>query len=224
MKVGIPKESVFGERRVAATPQTCTRMAKLGYDVLVEAGAGEAASFVDATYIEAGAKVVDAATVWREADVILKVRAPELDELNRMRDGITLISFVWPAQNRELLEKLQAKKATVLAMDSVPRTTRAQRMDALSATANLAGYRAVIEAAHAFGRPLGAQTTAAGRIKPARVLVVGAGVAGLAAIAAARSLGAVVSAFDTRPTVREQVQSLGATFLPFEWKNETGEG
>ena len=224
LKLGIPKESVFGERRVAATPQTCTRLAKLGYDVLVEAGAGEAASFVDATYIEAGARVVDAATVWRDADVILKVRAPDFDEIARMKDGVTLVSFVWPAQNRELLEKLQAKKATVLAMDAVPRTTRAQRMDALSATANLAGYRAVIEAAAHFGRPLGGQTMAAGRIKPARVLVIGAGVAGLAAVAAARALGAVVSAFDTRPTVREQVQSLGATFLPFEWKNETGEG
>ncbi len=223
-KVGIPKESVFGERRVAATPQTCTRLAKLGYDVLVEAAAGEAASFVDATYIEAGAKIVDAATVWRDADVILKVRAPDFDEIARMKDGATLVSFIWPAQNRELLEKLQAKKLTVLAMDAVPRTTRAQRMDALSATANLAGYRAVIEAAAHFGRPLGAQTTAAGRIKPARVLVIGAGVAGLAAVAAARALGAIVSAFDTRPTVREQVQSLGATFLPFEWKNETGEG
>ncbi len=223
-KVAIPTETVFGERRVAATPQTCARIAKLGYDVIVEAGAGEAANYVDATYAEAGVKIVDALTVWRDADVVLKVRAPEFDELARIKDGATLISFIWPAQNRELLEKLQAKKITALAMDSVPRTTRAQRMDALSATANLAGYRAVIEAAHAFGRPLGAQTTAAGRIKPARVLVLGAGVAGLAAIAAARALGAIVSGFDTRPTVREQVQSLGATFLPFEWKGETGEG
>ena len=215
---------MFGERRVAATPQTCTRIAKLGYEVLVESNAGEAASFVDAAYTEAGAKIVDAAAVWRDADIVLKVRAPDLAEIARMKDGTTLISFIWPAQNRELLEKLQAKKATVLAMDAVPRTTRAQRMDALSATANLAGYRAVIEAAAHFGRPLGAQTTAAGRIKPARVLVLGAGVAGLAAIAAARALGAVVTGFDTRPAVREQVQSLGATFLPFEWKNETGEG
>jgi len=224
LKVAIPRETVFGERRVAATPQTCTRIAKLGYELLVESNAGEAASFVDAAYIEAGARIVDAATVWRDADIVLKVRAPDFDEVARMREGTTLISFIWPAQNRELLEKLQAKKATVLAMDAVPRTTRAQRMDALSATANLAGYRAVIEAAAHFGRPLGAQTTAAGRIKPARVLVLGAGVAGLAAIAAARALGAVVTGFDTRPAVREQVQSLGATFLPFEWKNETGEG
>jgi NAD(P) transhydrogenase subunit alpha len=225
LKVGIPKETVFGERRVAATPQTCSRIAKLGYDVLVQAGAGEAASHLDSAYAEAGVKVVaDAAALWRDADVILKVRAPDFDELMLMKDGATLIAFIWPAQNRELLEKLQAKRATVLAMDAVPRTTRAQRMDALSATANLAGYRAVIEAAAHFGRPLGAQTTAAGRIKPARVLVIGAGVAGLAAVAAARALGAVVSAFDTRPAVREQVQSLGATFLPFEWKGETGEG
>jgi H+-translocating NAD(P) transhydrogenase subunit alpha len=223
-KLGVPKETLFGERRVAATPQTCVRIAKLGYEVLVEAAAGEAASYVDAAYIEAGARIVDAATLWREAEVILKVRAPDFDEIARMKEGAALISFIWPSQNRELLEKLQAKKATVLAMEGVPRTTRAQRMDALSATANLAGYRAVIEAAAHFGRPLGAQTTAAGRIKPARVLVVGAGVAGLAAVAAARALGAIVSAFDTRPAVREQVQSLGATFLPFEWKKESGEG
>ncbi|MGZ3440481.1 MAG: Re/Si-specific NAD(P)(+) transhydrogenase subunit alpha, partial [Polyangia bacterium] len=215
--VAIPRETFPGERRVAATPQTCARIAKLGYDVIVEAGAGEAASFLDPAYVEIGIKIVDAATVWRDADVLLKVRAPSLEEIPRMKDGCALISFIWPAQNRELLEKLQAKKATVLAMDAVPRTTRAQRMDALSATANLAGYRAVVEAAHAFGRPLGAQTTAAGRIKPARVLVLGAGVAGLAAIAAARALGAIVTGFDTRPAVREQVQSLGATFLPFEW-------
>ena len=171
LKVAIPRETVFGERRVAATPQTCTRIAKLGYEVLVESNAGEAASFVDAAYIEAGARIVDAATVWRDADIVLKVRAPDFDEIARMREGTTLISFIWPAQNRELLEKLQAKKATVLAMDAVPRITRAQRMDALSAMANIAGYRAVIEAAAHFGRPLGAQTTAAGRIKPAQVLV-----------------------------------------------------
>src|SRR6185312_11838719 len=138
LKVGIPKEIVFGERRVAATPQTCTRIAKLGYDVIVEAGAGEGANYVDATYAETGSKVVDAATLWREADVVLKVRAPELEELARMKDGATLISYIWPAQNRELLEKLQAKKITAFSMDAVPRTTRAQRMDALSATANLA--------------------------------------------------------------------------------------
>jgi NAD(P) transhydrogenase subunit alpha len=229
LKVGIPKETFPGERRVAATPTSVARIAKLGVDVLIEAGAGEAASFLDSAYAEAGARIVpDGVTLFAEADLILKVRAP-FDaegghEVDRLREGAALVSFIWPAQNRELLERLQAKKATVLGMDAVPRTTRAQRMDALSATANLAGYRAVIEAAAHFGRPFGAQTTAAGRIKPARVLVIGAGVAGLAAIAAARALGAVVSAFDTRPTVREQIQSLGATFLPFEWKGETGEG
>lgn len=229
LKVGIPKEIFPGERRVAATPTIVARLLKLGLEVLVEAGAGEGASFLDSAYAEAGARVVDAASLWAQAEVVLKVRAPtQLDdsrhEVELLREGAMLISFIWPAQNRELLERLQARKATVLAMDSVPRTTRAQRMDALSATANLAGYRAVIEAAHAFGRPLGAQTTAAGRIKPARVLVVGAGVGGLAAVAAARALGAIVSAFDTRPVVREQVESLGATFLPFEWKGESGEG
>jgi NAD(P) transhydrogenase subunit alpha len=224
LKIGIPKELFSGERRVAATPATCAKIAKLGVDVIVEAGAGEAASFLDSAYAETGAKVVDAAKLYAEADLVLKVRAPELAEVDRMREGTFLISFIWPAQNRELLEKLQSRKMTVLAMDSVPRTTRAQRMDALSAMANLAGYRAVVEAMAHFGRFLGAQSTAAGRIKPARVLVVGAGVAGLAAIAAARAAGAVVSAFDTRPVVREQVESLGATFLPFEWKGETGEG
>lgn len=213
---------------MAATPATAARMKKLGLEVLIESSAGEAASFLDQAYAEAGARVVDAAKLYAEADVVLKVRAPmalaDGHEVDRIKEGALVVSFIWPAQHRELLEKLQTRKLTVLAMDAVPRTTRAQRMDALSATANLAGYRAVVEAAHAFGRPLGAQTTAAGRIKPARVLVIGAGVAGLAAVAAARALGAVVSAFDTRPAVREQVQSLGATFLPFEWKGESGEG
>jgi NAD(P) transhydrogenase subunit alpha len=228
LKVGIPKETFPGERRVAATPASVARLSKLGCALLIEGGAGDSASFVDSAYAEAGARIVDGATLYAEADVVLKVRAPiavsDGHEVDRLRSGATLVSFVWPAQSRELLERLQARRATVLAMDAVPRTTRAQRMDALSAMANLAGYRAVVEAAHAFGRPLGAQTTAAGRIKPARVLVVGAGVAGLATIAAARALGAIVSAFDTRPAVREQIQSLGATFLPFEWKGETGEG
>ncbi|HEX4462183.1 MAG TPA: Re/Si-specific NAD(P)(+) transhydrogenase subunit alpha [Polyangia bacterium] len=224
LRVGIPKEILPLERRVAATPSTVARIRKLGFDVLVEAGAGEAASYLDSAYAEVGAQIVDGAALYAAADIVCKVRVPEPAEVDRLKSGATLISFIWPAQHRELLERLQARKATVLAMDAVPRVTRAQRMDALSAMANLAGYRAVIEAAHHFGRPLGAQTTAAGRIKPARVLVVGAGVAGLAAIAAARALGAIVSAFDTRPTVREQVQSLGATFLPFEWKGETGEG
>src|SRR5262249_1607585 len=183
------------------------------------------ASFLDSAYAEAGVRVVpDAATLWAESDLVLKVRAPAPDEVDRLKEGGALVSFIWPAQQRELLEPLQAPKAAVPAMDAVPRTPRAQRMDALSATANLAGYRAVIEAAARFGRPLGAQTTAAGRIKPARVLVIGAGVAGLAAIAAARALGAVVTAFDTRPAVRDQIKSLGATFLPFEWHGETGEG
>jgi NAD(P) transhydrogenase subunit alpha len=224
LQVGIPKETVALEKRVAATPSSVSRIAKLGFTVLVESGAGDGASYLDSAYAEAGAKIVDAAALYAAADIVLKVRAPEPAEGERIKTGATLISFIWPAHQRELLERLQARKLTVLAMDAVPRVTRAQRMDALSAMANLAGYRAVIEAAHHFGRPLGAQTTAAGRIKPARVLVVGAGVAGLAAIAAARALGAVVSAFDTRPAVREQVQSLGATFLPFEWKGETGEG
>jgi NAD(P) transhydrogenase subunit alpha len=224
MVIGIPRETWPGERRVAATPQTVARLKKRGLTIVVEAGAGEGASTLDSAYAEAGATVVDAAALYAEADVIFKVRGPDLAEAGRLKEGAWIVSFIWPAQNPELLAALQARKATVLAMDAVPRITRAQRMDALSAMANLAGYRAVVEAANAFGRFLGGQSTAAGRIKPARVLVVGAGVAGLAAIAAARSLGAIVSAFDTRPTVREQIESLGASFLHFEFQGESGEG
>jgi len=229
LRVGVPKEVFPGERRVAATPSIIKKLTKLGVEVLVEAGAGEGASALDAAYSEAGARVLDTTQLYAEADIILKVRAPiELGagahEVDRLKEGAVLICLLWPAQNPELLQRLSAKKITTLAMDAVPRITRAQKMDALSAMANLAGYRAVIEGTHAFGRFLGGQSTAAGRIKPARVFVVGAGVAGLAAVAAARALGAVVTAFDTRPAAREQVESLGASFLPFDWKGESGEG
>jgi NAD(P) transhydrogenase subunit alpha len=224
MKVGIPKEIAPREKRVAATPAIVDKIRKLGLEVLVQAGAGEAAGLTDATYAEAGARVVDgAAALLGEADLVLKVRPPEPGEVDLLKPGATLIGFVWPAQNKELVDRLGARKTTVLAMDAMPRITRAQRMDALSATANVAGYRAVLEAANAFGRFLPGQTTAAGRIKPAQVLILGAGVAGLAAIAAAKSLGAVVKAFDTRAAAREQVESLGATFVPFDFK-EAGEG
>jgi NAD(P) transhydrogenase subunit alpha len=206
MLVGIPKEIYANERRVAATPATVVKLRKLGLEVMVQAGAGDAASFTDATYAEAGAKIApDAATLWREADVVLKVRPPVANtELGRheaelLKEGATLISFIWPAQNKPLLEMLAARRATVFGMDAVPRITRAQKMNVLSAMANLVGYRAVLEAASHFGRFIPGQVTAAGRVKPAQVLVVGAGVAGLAAIATARSLGAVVRAFDTRP-------------------------
>jgi H+-translocating NAD(P) transhydrogenase subunit alpha len=228
LKVGIPKEIHAKEKRVAATPDTVQKIKKLGVDVLVEAGAGEGAHFQDGAYAEAGASIVSSDALWTEADIVLKVRTPELradgrHEADLLKEGGCLISFIWPAINKSVVEMLAARKATVLGMDCVPRITRAQKMDALSATANAIGYRAVIEGASAFPRFLPGQVTAAGRVKPAQVLVVGAGVAGLAAIAAAKSLGAVVRAFDTRPAVKEQVESLGARFLKFEF-NESGEG
>ncbi|MFI5306369.1 MAG: Re/Si-specific NAD(P)(+) transhydrogenase subunit alpha [Polyangiales bacterium] len=230
VKVGIPKEVLPGEKRVAATPATAQRLRNLGLEVLVQSGAGEGASVLDGAYQEAGARILPTAKeLYAAADVVLKVRAPcPLDgtshEVDLMKDAVTLVCFVWPAQNKELLDRLSRKQATLLAMDQVPRITRAQKLDALSAMANIAGYKAVIEAAHHFGRFLGGQVTAAGAMKPARVLVIGAGVAGLAAVAAARGLGAVVRAFDTRPQVREQVESLGGQFIEFEFRGESGEG
>ncbi len=229
--VGVPTEIYVGERRVAASPATVLKLCKRGLEVVVQAGAGDAAGLSDADFAEAGARIVPTVEdVYAQADIITKVRAPmEAPEGGRheadlLREGQTLVSFLWPAQNPDLLKRLAARKATVLAMDAVPRITRAQKLDALSATANLVGYRAVIEAASHYGRFLGGQSTAAGRVRPATVFIVGAGVAGLAAVAAARSLGAIVRAFDTRPVVREQIESLGAEFVPFEFKGETGEG
>jgi NAD(P) transhydrogenase subunit alpha len=228
MKVGIPKEIYPQEMRVAATPDTVEKLVKLGLEVVVETGAGEASSFADAAYVEAGARVAAAAAVYAEADIVFKVRQPIAlaaggHEADLLKPGATLISFIWPAQNKPLLDRLAARKVTVFAMDAVPRITRAQKLDALSAMANIAGYRAVVEAAGHFGRFFSGQVTAAGRVKPAQVLILGAGVAGLAAIAAAKGLGAVVKAFDTRPVVREQVESLGAQFIEFTF-NESGEG
>ena len=230
--VGIPKEVFPGECRVAATPDTAKRLQKLGFEVWVESGAGAAASFTDAAYEQVGCTIVaDTAQLWQDADLILKVRPPaqhpDLDrpETELLREGGTLISFLWPAQNAELLEKLGDRKATAIAMDAVPRITRAQKMDALSSMANIAGYRAVIEAANQFGRFFTGQITAAGKVPPCKVLVIGAGVAGLAAIGAAKSLGAVVRAFDTRPVVKEQVESMGAEFLELEFEEDgTGSG
>jgi NAD(P) transhydrogenase subunit alpha len=232
MKVGVPKEIYPGECRVAATPDTAKTLQKLGFEVLIEAGAGEAANFPDDAYRLAGCQVIpDTTTLWEAADVILKVRSPQMHpELNRheaelLSEEKTLISFIYPGQNSELLERLAAQKATVLAMDMVPRITRAQKIDALSSMANIAGYRAVIEAANQFGRFFTGQITAAGKVPPAKVLVIGAGVAGLAAIGAARGLGAIVRAFDTRLVVKEQVQSLGAEFLQLEFAEDgTGQG
>ncbi|MEB8677539.1 Re/Si-specific NAD(P)(+) transhydrogenase subunit alpha [Cronobacter malonaticus] len=223
MRIGVPKERVALETRVAATPKTVEQLLKLGFSVAVERDAGKLASFDDEAFIAAGASVVDTADVW-ESDVILKVNAPQDDEIERLRPGTTLISFIWPAQNPQLLEKLAAKNVTVMAMDSVPRISRAQSLDALSSMANIAGYRAIVEAAHEFGRFFTGQITAAGKVPPAKVMVIGAGVAGLAAIGAANSLGAIVRAFDTRPEVKEQVQSMGAEFLELDFKEEAGSG
>ncbi|EOY5416430.1 Re/Si-specific NAD(P)(+) transhydrogenase subunit alpha [Cronobacter turicensis] len=223
MRIGVPKERVALETRVAATPKTVEQLLKLGFSVAVERDAGKLASFDEDAFIAAGASVVETAEVW-ESDVILKVNAPQDDEIERLRPGTTLISFIWPAQNPQLLEKLAAKNVTVMAMDSVPRISRAQSLDALSSMANIAGYRAIVEAAHEFGRFFTGQITAAGKVPPAKVMVIGAGVAGLAAIGAANSLGAIVRAFDTRPEVKEQVQSMGAEFLELDFKEEAGSG
>ncbi|SOZ66744.1 pyridine nucleotide transhydrogenase (proton pump), alpha subunit [Cupriavidus taiwanensis] len=229
MTIGVPREAHPGERRVAATPDSVKELLKLGYQVVVETGAGLEASFSDDDYRAAGAAIVDAASLWASVDVVVKVRPPQVhpslgvEEAALLKKHATLIGFVWPAQQMSMLERLAQRGATVLAMDCVPRISRAQKLDALSSMANMAGYRAVIEAAHAFGRPFAGQITAAGKIPPARVLVIGAGVAGLAAIGAARSLGAVVRAFDTRPVVRQQIESLGAEFLTVEIE-EDGSG
>jgi NAD(P) transhydrogenase subunit alpha len=215
MIIGIPKESLPGETRVAATPQTVAQLIKLGYEVVVEADAGAASSFSDAAFKEAGAGVESAEQVWA-ADVVLKVNAPDDAEIAALRDGATLISLISPALKPELVEQLGTRPITVLAMDAVPRISRAQSLDVLSSMANIAGYRAVIEAANKFGRFFTGQVTAAGKVPPAKVLVVGAGVAGLAAVGAAGSLGAIVRATDPRPEVADQVKSLGGEYLSIE--------
>jgi H+-translocating NAD(P) transhydrogenase subunit alpha len=220
MKIAVPREIHPGERRVAATPDTVKRLIKLGFEVSIAAGAGAGSSLPDADYVSAGASVEsDPVALWQGADIVLKVRPPELDttlgkhEADLLRFGGTLVSFIWPSANTDLVQQLGARQATVLAMDQVPRVTRAQKMDALSSMANISGYRAIIEAASFFGRFFTGQMTAAGKVPPAKVLVIGAGVAGLSAIGTARSLGAIVRAFDTRPAVKEQVESMGAEFL-----------
>lgn len=223
MQIGIPKELLANEARVAATPKTIEQLLKLGFTVAVESNAGKLASFDDAAFEAAGAKVVTTDEVW-QSELILKVNAPEEHEIALLKEGTTLISFIWPAQNPELVQKLADKKVTVLAMDTVPRISRAQSMDALSSMANIAGYRAIVEAAHEFGRFFTGQITAAGKVPPAKVMIIGAGVAGLAAVGAAGSLGAIVRAFDTRPEVKEQVQSMGAEFLELDFEEEAGSG
>ncbi|MEO1468051.1 MAG: Re/Si-specific NAD(P)(+) transhydrogenase subunit alpha [Pseudomonadota bacterium] len=225
MKIGAPRETEPGEARVALTPESAGRLQKLGYECLVESGAGQAAAFSDDAYRKAGVTVVDsAAELWAQADVISKVRAPTADEIAAAPEGKILISHIWPAQNEELLKSLNDKKLTVLAMDMVPRISRAQKMDALSSMANIAGYRAVIEAGNNFGRFFTGQVTAAGKVPPAKVLVVGAGVAGLAAIGTSVSLGAITLAFDVRPEVAEQIESMGAEFVFLEFEEEAKDG
>jgi NAD(P) transhydrogenase subunit alpha len=230
MRVAVPCEVHEDECRVAITPDVVSQLIKLGFTVSVENDAGIKASFSNEAYIESGAVIVhDTRALWREADIVLKVRAPEMhlnlgiDEVSFLGPSKTLISFVWPGQNAGLLEQLAQTGATVLAMDAIPRISRAQKMDALSSMANIAGYRAIIEAASRFGRFFTGQITAAGKVPPAKVMVIGAGVAGLSAIGAAKSLGAIVRAFDTRPEVKEQVESMNAEFLELDF-SEDGSG
>nr|WP_300054052.1 Re/Si-specific NAD(P)(+) transhydrogenase subunit alpha [uncultured Nocardioides sp.] len=219
MRIGIPRESRPGETLVAATAKTASQLAALGYDVVVEQGAGAAADQPDVAFTDAGVRVVPADEVW-SSDVVVKVNAPTDDEVGRLRPGATVIALLAPARSPELVERLSAAGVTALAMDAVPRISRAQSMDVLSSMANVAGYRAVIESAHEFGRLFTGQVTAAGKVPPARVFVVGAGVAGLAAIGAAGSLGAIVRAFDVRPEVAEQVESMGAQFVTVDMEQE----
>jgi NAD(P) transhydrogenase subunit alpha len=227
MKIGVPKEVHDGEKRVATTPDVTKQLIKLGFEVAVESGAGAGSNFSDSSYSEAGATIAeDTKAIWEKSDIILKVRAPEFnsklntEEIDLLHEKQVIITFLWPAQNPELLKSLAGKKVTALAMDSVPRISRAQKMDALSSMANIAGYRAVVEAAQHFGRFFTGQITAAGKIPPAKVMVIGAGVAGLSAIGAAKSMGAIVRAFDTRPEVKEQVESMNAEFLELDFEEE----
>jgi len=221
--IGVPRETAAGEKRVATVPEVVEKLIKLGFRVTVQSGAGDAANFADDTYLAAGAEVVG--DVWASADIIFKVRAPSMAEVGLMREGQALVSFIWPAQNPELMQALAARKVTVLAIDSLPRTlSRAQKMDALTSMAGISGYRAVIEAANAFGRFFAGQVTAAGKVPPAKVFVAGAGVAGLAAIGTAVGLGAIVRANDTRAEVADQVKSLGAEFVRVDYEEEGSGG
>jgi NAD(P) transhydrogenase subunit alpha len=224
--IGVPKETAAGEKRVATVPEVVEKLIKLGFSVAVESGAGDAANCSDDSYRAAGAQVVEgAAKLWAMSDIVFKVGVPTTEEVGLLREGGTVIGFVWPAQNPELMQQLAAKKATVLAIDSLPRTlSRAQKMDALTSQAGVAGYRAVIEAANAFGRFFNGQITAAGKVPPAKVFIAGAGVAGLAAIGTAAGLGAIVRANDTRAEVADQVQSLGGEFVKVDYEEEGSGG
>ena len=226
LMIGIPREIFPGEKRVATVPEVVEKLIKLGFKVAVESGAGDAANFSDETYRTAGAEIIDgAAKLWSASDIVFKVCVPGKDEIGLMREGGILIGFIWPAQNPELMQQLAAKKATVLAIDALPRMlSRAQKMDALTSQAGVAGYRAVIEAANVFGRFFNGQITAAGKVPPAKVFIAGAGVAGLAAIGTAAGLGAIVRANDTRAEVADQVKSLGGEFVKVEYEEEGGGG
>jgi NAD(P) transhydrogenase subunit alpha len=225
MRIGVPGETHAGERRVATTPDVASQLIKMGFSVAVEKDAGAGASYSNEAYAAAGCDIVaDSKELWANSDLILKVRAPDSDETAMLRSDQTLLSFIWAGQNPELLKQLTETGATVMALDSVPRISRAQKMDALSSMANIAGYRAIVEAAQHFGRFFTGQITAAGKIPPAKVMVIGAGVAGLSAIGAAKSMGAIVRAFDTRPEVKEQVESMDAEFLMLDFEDEDGSG
>ena len=214
MIIGCPKEVFKGENRVALTPESAKQLQKLGYTCLLETGAGINANFSDKDYKNARVKIIkNSNELWKQSNIILKVRGPEKSELSKIKLNHHIISFIWPNQNKALLEALKKKKVTAQAMDMIPRISRAQKMDALSSMANIAGYRAIIEAGNQFGRFFTGQITAAGKVPPAKVLVIGAGVAGLAAIGTAQSMGAIVRAFDVRPEVAEQIESMGAEFL-----------
>lgn len=223
LTVGIPKETFPLEKRVAATPESVQRLVKPGFSVLIEDGAGDLSYFSNTDYEAVGAKIVPAEQVWKDSDIILKLRPPTPEEVKSLEDR-TLISFLWPKQNEELVKQLEAQKATAFAMDCIPRTlSRGQTYDALSSQANISGYRAVIEASNEFGRFFAGQMTAAGKVPPAKVLVIGTGVAGLAAVQTAKNMGAVVRAFDVRPVTKEQVEAMGAQFLDVDYK-EDGSG
>lgn len=225
MKIGTPKEIITGEARVAMTPDSALQLQKLGYDCVIQAGAGSAAGFSDKDYQTAGVEVVKTgAALWKAADIVAKVQPPTDAEVKKLSQGQTLISFFYPAQNEKLLNAAKGQKSNVIAMDMVPRISRAQKMDALSSMANIAGYRAVIEAGNNFGRFFTGQVTAAGKVPPAKVLVVGAGVAGLAAIGTSTSLGAITYAFDVRPEVAEQIESMGAEFVFLDFEGQTQDG
>ena len=220
----MPKETLHSEKRVAISPKNISSFLKLGYEVKIESGAGDNANFPDQLYIKSGARIVsETSETWEDADLVLKINPPNLEEIDLMKQGASLISFAYPARNENILKAVGKKGVNWLAMDCVPRISRAQSMDALSSMANVAGYRAVVEASHEFGRFFTGQITAAGKVPPAKILVIGAGVAGLAAIGAARNMGAIVRAFDTRPAVKDEVKSLGGEFLMLDFE-EDGDG